>query len=577
MTGILMGLGLLSLGNPPGNEFRRPYSWPGSHRPFAPHSPNPAILANSAHAPITNYDNPSLSQLHAMISSTKGYWARHYSLNLGWNNIRYIIESALLHGRLLNRTVVIPSFVYARSCEYEPDVCGHYVPMVNHGDAVHSDEWRDLPPNEQLSWRVPISTMLNLTLLRNTQPVITVSEYLRLHNLPEHAETADGSWDRYVYHMNAGKFTDEAPSIHIVQNTEYDPPQTNRVDFIPSAMKRRGGWVSGGSSGAGSWRPDPVKSPVYLSLESALPAKPYVVSWEQARDILEKTGHAHEIRSDFNMETFLNENGWEVLYTYNGALNMDYIKNVVNPIRQVAPRDSLRGFKEKFGQFDEDVLYLEGEIHYERKPGGLRFTTPENRDVFSQLVLYHIRPTHKVYELAAKIAARMKAMNGGRMWLSAHMRRGDFVRTNWVMEKTLQDHLARIKSKLAIGRATLQSVYGSKVTTYDVPDAVPDYSVPRTQPPQESDKFYLATDERDPGNMAYLVEHGAVLVGDVLTLEDRREFGWALMLTDVLGLVEQAVLAQASYFYAHAISSYAGGTINMRAAAGLDPRTAVID
>ena len=54
-------------------------------------------------------------------------------------------------------------------------------------------------------------------------------------------------------------------------------------------------------------------------------------------------------------------------------------------------------------------------------------------------------------------------------------------------------------------------------------------------------------------------------------------FGWPLMLTDVLGLVEQAVLAQTDYFYAHAMSSFAGGTINMRAAAGLDPRTAVID
>jgi hypothetical protein len=49
------------------------------------------------------------------------------------------------------------------------------------------------------------------------------------------------------------------------------------------------------------------------------------------------------------------------------------------------------------------------------------------------------------------------------------------------------------------------------------------------------------------------------------------------MLTDVLGLVEQGLLAQAHFFYAHALSSYAGGTINMRAAAGLDPRTAVID
>jgi hypothetical protein len=44
-----------------------------------------------------------------------------------------------------------------------------------------------------------------------------------------------------------------------------------------------------------------------------------------------------------------------------------------------------------------------------------------------------------------------------------------------------------------------------------------------------------------------------------------------------LGLVEQALLARASYFYAHAISSFAGGVINMRGAAGLDPLTTTVD
>jgi hypothetical protein len=31
--------------------------------------------------------------------------------------MRYIIESAALHAMLLNRTLVIPSYVYAKSCE----------------------------------------------------------------------------------------------------------------------------------------------------------------------------------------------------------------------------------------------------------------------------------------------------------------------------------------------------------------------------------------------------------------------------------------------------------------------------
>ena len=47
---------------------------------------------------------------------------------------------------------------------------------------------------------------------------------------------------------------------------------------------------------------------------------------------------------------------------------MDYIKNVISPIRQVAPRQTLRGFQEDYGSLTADVVYLEGEIHYERKP-----------------------------------------------------------------------------------------------------------------------------------------------------------------------------------------------------------------
>jgi hypothetical protein len=77
--------------------------------------------------------------------------------------------------------------------------------------------------------------------------------------------------------------------------------------------------------------------------------------------------------------------------------------------------------------------------------------------------------------------------------------------------------------------------------------------------------------------LTYLADHGVVLVYDLLTIEDRHRFGWPLMITDVLGLIEQATLARAAYFYAHAMSSVAGGVINMRAARGADPRTALID
>lgn len=87
----------------------------------------------------------------------------------------------------------------------------------------------------------------------------------------------------------------------------------------------------------------------------------------------------------------------------------------------------------------------------------------------------------------------------------------------------------------------------------------------------------MATDERNPKNLEYMRKNGAILVYDLLTVEDRQKFGWSLMLTDVLALVEQAILMHAAYFYGHAMSSVSGGIINMRAARGADPRTSLID
>jgi len=104
----------------------------------------------------------------------------------------------------------------------------------------------------------------------------------------------------------------------------------------------------------------------------------------------------------------------------------------------------------------------------------------------------------------------------------------------------------------------------------DLPPGLPDTNYSRN-------RFYISTDERDPGNITYLTQHGAVLISDLLTIDDRRAFGWPLMLTDVLGVVEQTLLAHAYYFYAHAMSSFAGGTFNLRAVRGLDPQTAAID
>ena len=48
---------------------------------------------------------------------------------------------------------------------------------------------------------------------------------------------------------------------------------------------------------------------------------------------------------------------------------MERVKSVIHPVlRQVAPRNSLRGLYEDYGHLTADVVLLEGEIHYKRKP-----------------------------------------------------------------------------------------------------------------------------------------------------------------------------------------------------------------
>lgn len=86
-------------------------------------------------------------------------------------------------------------------------------------------------------------------------------------------------------------------------------------------------------------------------------------------------------------------------------------------------------------------------------------------------------------------------------------------------------------------------------------------------------RFFIATDERDPNSKKLMASQGAIFLSDLLKKEDRKSFGFELMLVDVQAVVEQALLARAGFVYAHGMSSLAGGVVNMRAKAGKDART----
>jgi hypothetical protein len=125
------------------------------------------------------------------------------------------------------------------------------------------------------------------------------------------------------------------------------------------------------------------------------------------------------------------------------SLGMDYAKTVVQPIKEVAPRSSIRGFKEDYYHVDADVVVLAGETHLFRKPvsrlprslhcrtqtslvkGAMRFTGPRARTNYASMVVHGIVPPRWVFELGEILASRMREVTEGRLWMGAHMRRGD--------------------------------------------------------------------------------------------------------------------------------------------------------
>lgn len=143
------------------------------------------------------------------------------------------------------------------------------------------------------------------------------------------------------------------------------------------------------------------------------------------------------------------------------------------------------------------------------------------------------------------------------------------------MEHSPQAHVDRVKDRLQRGRNALANL--GELTTYDFEGAEPEMEQVTVPLPMAGDPFYVATDERDPEALKVITDAGAVLLSDLLTTEDRREFGWPLMITDVRALVEQALLVHCAFFYGHGMSSLAGVITNLRASRGADPRTMLLD
>ena len=197
--------------------------------------------------------------------------------------------------------------------------------MVNRGDAVGSEEWRELPMEEQMAFRLPISVIVNMTHLRNRQPVITASEYLRLHGQDPESESSSGFWPRNSYHTHANVFETNQrrrPSLFVIQNHWYRPHGTIRVDHIPEVMKRRGNLEvrPGPNNYDGSteyWPPLELTDLSSSLTDAAMNNSP--MDWDTAKEVLVNSSKLIgdvNLEDDQVVEELLNAHGWEVLHTF---------------------------------------------------------------------------------------------------------------------------------------------------------------------------------------------------------------------------------------------------------------------
>ena len=134
LTGLFGGYLLAS---PPHNAELCTFPFDTPNNPVYPETFSSQNTAHVVEGSLLVSDDLDLEVLRSIVAGSRGYYARDYSMGLGWNNVshsasqrvhtpvlihlqmRYIIETALHHGSLLNRTVIIPTYIYARSCEFE--------------------------------------------------------------------------------------------------------------------------------------------------------------------------------------------------------------------------------------------------------------------------------------------------------------------------------------------------------------------------------------------------------------------------------------------------------------------------
>ncbi|SCV73247.1 BQ2448_7172 [Microbotryum intermedium] len=504
------------------------------------------------------YTKPSLQSLKEAVGEDPKFFTKNGVAWYGFNNRRYMLEATMNLARITHRIPILPSHIWARSCVVESEECTKHA-LQYLADRKNAPVFRDefITWNEDgEAWKLGIEHFIDLPHLRRTYGLfLTQQEFFSLYasTLPSNFKVDPrGYWDPDLY-------TPKGMTCTGLNATDYyDSSAYVRID--------REAQASGGGKGRGkTWgrqgRGGIEGIDERVVRELMKDDHTFVWTMEKAVKALKSKGigSGKELRNEEWAKALVRQGSLREVFTFDDSVLM--CKAMARPSTEYVDSSHLRPFQtEAFERYSNaSILAILGQIHDQRKPGAAHFSSPFARDQFMDWVIEGIRPPRAYVLAAEKVVEEITRRTQGRLWGSAHLRRGDFVGIAWASEKDPKTHFDKVKKALEAGIDVLRNR----------PSTIPGQG--RVQPirqqdlPLSNDVFYLATDEDDPVALAYYRRKGALLLHDLIKQDELDELlGWRAKYWDLLALVEQEVLAQSDYFVGSRMSSTTGGAINSR-------------
>ncbi|KAM0788031.1 hypothetical protein ACM66B_006230 [Microbotryomycetes sp. NB124-2] len=472
------------------------------------------------------YVKPTQQEIREYVGEKPKFLVKDNWTTYGFNNVRYMFEATLNMAQIVGRIPVIPDIIWARECAGKTETCTKHALEYFEHRKEHAEMGPKIWNEEGQAWKLGIEHFVDLPHLRATYgPVLTLSEYFTLYDLDESLIEPTGSWNETTYNPDGLR-----TAVFSRDEFEFE------IDFVRTDRPLKDS----------NYYPLPDVEGLKMSVVQEARGWRHVWSLDKAVAVLTKLGIKLPVGDERRLVASMDKIAQGPLFTFSDDVLMS--KALVLPSIDSVQRSRIRSLSSQLGNepfVSADIVYLPGDLHDQRKPGGLRFTTKEAREGFVKMILDSVRAPVKYEQLGQILADRMSRKVDGRRWMGSHMRRGDFLGISWSPETTYKGHIERTKRALSKGADEMDRREADRL-------------------PEPDDPFYLATDETDSRALDYFRSQGAILLPDLMTPQDAIDLGWESSFTDLLALVEQHVLARSDFFVGSKMSSTTGGIINIR-------------